>query len=195
LREEALQEQITNYLQKVSLSSQDMEKVLRELDKEEQEARDENKKIITKLEQEKQQLQVQLDKLLDVYLEEVINTQEYTTRKQKLLSKKKELDDQIQELSQSNTSWLEPAREFVISLNQAETIAKNQNPREMTTFLKKIGSNHSVQNRQWIFSAKRPYNLAAKAAEKAAQNLTFSYWCSILKISRTFFRPDFHRDG
>ena len=42
-------------------------------------------------------------------------------------------------------SWLEPAREFVLSLNQAANLVKSKNKEEMTTFLKTIGSNHVLE--------------------------------------------------
>ena len=44
----------------------------------------------------------------------------------------------------------------------------------MTTFLKNIGSNHILQNRQLIFSPKIPYNLVAERSEANQGNLDFS---------------------
>ncbi|MBI2097252.1 MAG: hypothetical protein HYT40_03880 [Candidatus Sungbacteria bacterium] len=59
-------------------------------------------------------------------------------------------------------SWLEPAREFVLSLNQAAKLLESENKTEMTTFLKNIGSNCILQNRQLIFLPKIQYELAAE---------------------------------
>ncbi|PIX56734.1 MAG: hypothetical protein COZ49_00525 [Candidatus Yonathbacteria bacterium CG_4_10_14_3_um_filter_47_65] len=38
-----------------------------------------------------------------------------------------------------------------------------------------------------IFSPKIPYDLVAERSEANQRNLTFPYWCSILKIVRTHF--------
>jgi len=73
-------------------------------------------------------------------------------------------------------SWLEPAREFVLSLNQATKLLESENRAEMTTFLKNIGSNCILQNRQLIFSPKKPYDLVAERSEAIAPCLQFPVW-------------------
>ncbi|PIS32432.1 hypothetical protein COT40_00135, partial [Candidatus Peregrinibacteria bacterium CG08_land_8_20_14_0_20_41_10] len=154
LREEILIDQIKNFLQKVSLSSQDTRKVLSELEKDELRAKERSKIIVQNLKEEILLVEKELERLLDVYLKEVISTEEYTSRKQKLLTQKVELREKIQDFEQKGLSWLELAREFVLKLNYAEKLLNSGNYPEMTTFLKNIGSNHILQNRQLIFSPK-----------------------------------------
>jgi len=151
LREEKLIEQIKDYLQKVSLSSQDTEKVLFELKKDEQRAKEQAKITVQNLKKELEQTEQKLEKLLDVYLAEVISTEEYTVRKQKLLTQKLKLEEKIRDFEQKGLSWLEPAREFVLSLNYAEKLRNSENYQEMKTFLKNIGSNHILQNQKLNF--------------------------------------------
>jgi len=129
----------------------------------------------------------QLEKLLDVYLNEVITTEEYTLRKQKLINEKLELNEKINDFGQKGLSWLEPAREFILSLAKADKIKNSEDYSEILTFLKNIGSNHYLQNRKWLFEAKIPYNLVATRGGANSQNLTNSRWYSILKIVRTHF--------
>ena len=174
LREEALVEQIKTYLQKVSLSSQDVKKVLAELEKDELKAKEQTKIIIQNLRKELLEIEVKLEKLLDVYLNEVISTEEYTNRKQKILTRKLELQEKIRDFEQKGLSWLEPAREFVLKLNYAEKLRKSEDYQEMTTFLKNIGSNHILRNQKLIFSLNSPFNLAAERSEAANKKLTFS---------------------
>jgi len=176
LREEMLVEQVKNFLQKVSLSSQDTKKVLAELEKDELRAEKQTKATVQNLKEELLQIEKQLEKLMDVYLAEVISTEEYTTRKQKILTRKLELQEKIQDFEQKGLSWLEPAREFVLKLNYAEKLRRSENYTEMTTFLKNIGSNHILQNRQLIFSPKIPFNLVAERSEATTKSLTFPYW-------------------
>ena len=112
-----------------------------------------------------------------MFLTDVLSIKEYTAKKQKLLSQKVELQEKISDFEQKGLSWLEPAREFVLSLNQATKLMETENKKEMTTFFKNIGSNHILQNRQLIFSPKIPYNLVAERSEANQRNLTFPYWC------------------
>ena len=122
LREESLIEQIRNYLQKVSLSSRDLEKIMFELEKDEAEAMEQAKISVQNLQVELIKIESRLEKLLDAYLAGVIVADEYTPRKQKILTDKLELQEKIRDFEQQGQSWLEPAREFVLSLNQAEKI-------------------------------------------------------------------------
>ena len=187
LRDEELYPQIKSFLQKVSLSSHDTEKVLAELGKEETEAKEQAKTTVQNLKNEFSEIEKKLEKLLDVYLEETITAEEYASRKEKLVKQKVGLQEQIQDFEQRGLSWLEPAREFVLSLNQAAKLIKSENKSEMTTFLKNIGSNCILQNRQLIFSPKIPYDLVAERSEATASCLQFPVWWNILNKVRTFF--------
>ena len=147
LREEALIEQIRNYLQKVSLSSQDTEKVLAELKKDELKAKEQTKNLVQNLKRGSTEIEARLEKLLDVYLNEVISAEEYTSRKQKILTQKLELQERIRDFEQKGLSWLEPAREFVLKLNYAEKLLNSENYAEMKTFLKNILQEPAAEKR------------------------------------------------
>ena len=177
LREEALTDQIRNFLQKVSLSSQDTEKVLAALDSEQEQAKQTAQVEVSILKEQLASVETKLAKLLDFYLADALSTEEYAAKKQELLSQKMELQEKINDFEQKGLSWLEPAREFILSLNQAAKLLSAENPSEMTAFLKNIGSNHILRNRQLIFSPKIPYNLVAERSEVNQKPLQFSYWC------------------
>jgi len=187
LREENLVEQMKSYLQKVSLSSQDTEKVLFELEKEEAQAKVQAKTTVQNLKIKLDEITKQLEKLLDVYLSEVITTEEYTFRKQKLLNKKTAISEKIKDFEQNGLSWLEPAKEFVLNLKKADEIKNSEDYPEILTFLKNIGSNHYLQNRKWHFEAKIPYNLVAATGGANSQNLTFPIWCPRSDSNRQAF--------
>ena len=173
LRQEELYEQIKSFLQKVSLSSHDTEKVLAELEKEEARAKEQAKTTVQNLKTDLVEVETKLEKLLDVFLGEIVSAEDYKARKEKLLARKVELAEKIKDFEQKGLSWLEPAREFVLSLNQAAKLLENENKTEMTTFLKNIGSHCILPNHQLIFSPKIPYNLFAERAEAGEANLPF----------------------
>ena len=122
-----------------------------------------------------------------MYLDDTLTQKEYADKKQELLSRKIEFQEKINDFEQKGLSWLEPAREFVLSLNQAAKLVETENRVEMTTFFKNIGSNHILRNRQLIFSPKIPYDLVAERSEANLDSLTFPFWCPLFENARTFF--------
>ena len=162
VREELLTEQVKSFLQKVSLPSPDTEKVLRELDKDEQKAREDSRVFVQNLKSELVDIEVRLDKLLSAYLDEVITSEEYAAQKQKMLDQRVELKEKIHEIEDKGVSWLEPARAWVKSLNQADKLLSSGDKSEMTTFLKQIGSNHILIDKSFSFSPKKPFQILAE---------------------------------
>src|SRR3989338_6708904 len=177
LGENQLITQIKNFLQKVSLSSQDTKKVLAALDSEQDKAIEDAQSEVSVLKEQLAQIETKLQKLLDIYLADALSTEEYAAKKQSLLSQKVTLNEKINNFETKGLSWLEPAREFVKSLNQAANLLSSQNKSEMTTFLKNIGSNHILRNREFVFTPKIQYKLVAERSEANLQNLQFPQWC------------------
>jgi len=83
------------------------------------------------------------------------------------------LHEKITDFEQKGLSWLEPAREFVLSLNQAANLLAENDFPKMTTFLKNIGANHILRNRQFVFAPKIQYEMVAEQSEAASSDLPF----------------------
>ncbi len=73
------------------------------------------------------QIETKLQKLLDVYLEDALTQKEYAAKKDVLISQKVALNEKIADFETKGLSWLEPAREFVLSLNQAAKLIETEN--------------------------------------------------------------------
>ena len=189
LREEQLTEQIKSFLQKVSLSSQDTEKILTALDSEQDKAREDAQSEVSVLKEQLASVEAKLQKLLDVYLDDALSTEEYAAKKQGLLSQKMSLNEKITDFETKGLSWLEPAREFVKSLNQAANLIQSEDLSELPTFLKNIGSNHILRNRQFFFAPKIQYKSVAERSEANLKSSTFPIWCHI----RGLYPKTFHR--
>src|SRR3990167_1867589 len=172
-------------------SSQDTEEVLHELDKDEQKAKENIGMTVQNLKSELADISAKLDKLLSAYLDEIISAEEYSAQKQKLLSRKVEFNEEIREIEDKGTSWLEPARAWVKSLNQAGKLLSSGDKSEMTTFLKQIGSNHILIDKSFFFLPKSPLKIRAGGRgtrrEVELSCLQNSNWRCILKIARTEF--------
>src|SRR3989344_2435203 len=122
LREDVLETQIKSSLQKVSLSSQDTQKVLAALEQDEKQAKEEAKAEAETLKAELATLDNQLEKMLKLYLADELSTPEYAAKKNSLMNEKVRIEEKITDIEQRGVSWLEPAREFVKSLNQAANL-------------------------------------------------------------------------
>ena len=140
-------------------------------------AREDAQAEVSVLKEQLASVETKLVKLLDVYLADALSTEEYAAKKQSLLSQKVSLFEKITDFDTKGLSWLEPAREFVKSLNQAANLLSSPNPKEMTTFLKNIGSNHILRNREFVFTPKIEYELVAERGEANQNSLTFPFWC------------------
>ncbi len=147
------------------------------LARDEQQAREQAEAASILLKVEVTKIESQLEKLLDAYLVQVITADEYGARKSKLLAQKLELNERITDFTQHGSSWLEPAREFVLNLNQAEKLRKSADFSELPTFLKKIGSNHVLRRGRWDFAWDPPYQQAVLPAAAGPKSLTFPSWC------------------
>ena len=143
------------------------------LDTEQDKARESAQNEVSILKEQLASVEIKLAKLLDVYLADALSTEEYAAKKQSLLSQKMSLSEKITDFETKGLSWLEPAREFVKSLNQAANLLSSPNPKEMTTFLKNIGSNHILRNREFIFTPKIEYELVAERSEANPQTCNF----------------------
>ena len=177
INEAALTEQIKSFLQKVSLSSQDTKKVLTALEQDQAQAKKIAKSEVVMLKTQITVIDTKLEKLLDAFLSDALSTTEYAAKKNRLMSEKVRIEEKITDFETKGVSWLEPAREFVLSLNQAANLLSQNNLPEMTAFLKNIGANHILQNRQFIFEPKMQYVLTAERSEAAILNLQFPKWC------------------
>jgi hypothetical protein len=185
VRAEDLQNQIRDFLQKVSLSSQDTEKVLAALDGDEEQAKQQAQVEANELKQHIVDLDTKLEKLLNLYLADALSTAEYAAKKNKLVSEKAAMNEKITDIEKKGVSWLEPARAFVLFLNQAAKLLEADDFSETTAFLKTIGSNHLLRNRRFEFSPEWRVARAAERSAAASAPLRIPDWCRILEIART----------
>ncbi len=182
--EKKLTEQIRDFLQKVSLSSQDTEKCLAALDAEETQAKQQAQDEAKILREHVADLDTRLERLLDAYLNNALSTTEYAAKKNKIISEKATFTEKVADIEERGVSWLEPAREFVLSLNQAANLLSRNEKHEMTAFLKNIGANHSLRNRQFGFSPKLQYVLTAERSEAGSSGLQFPVWSARLESNQ-----------
>ncbi len=159
VREEILAEQINDVIKNVSLPPSWADNMLAKLEEDrEQEAQD-GTLYAQNLKSEISIYDKKLEKLLDVHLDEIISKEEYTLKKHKLLNKKIDISEKLNDFEQKGNYWLEPMRLFILDSKQAEIIASKENLPVKRDFLKKIGSNPLLRNRAISISWQNPWKI------------------------------------
>jgi len=80
--------------------SQDTEKVLAALDTEETQAKEQTQSEVINLKTQLAQIEMKLQKLLDIYLDDALTQKEYAAKKDILISQKVELNEKITDFEQ-----------------------------------------------------------------------------------------------
>ena len=108
IREEELDRQLSSLIQTVSLRQDWAAKMLSKLDDEKTEAAHSYSAFVADKQVTIRDITVKLQRLLDSYLDQDIDRDDYRTRKAKLLSDKKTLEESVTRLQQTQTAWLQP---------------------------------------------------------------------------------------
>ena len=121
IREEELDRQLSQELQKFSLPEDWASRLLQMTVKEEQGLALSSAVLTQASRDELQDIKTKLPRLLDSYLDQDIDRDDYRQKKADLMSRKKTLEEKIGDLEQGRNSWLGPMREW---LNEAQNIGK-----------------------------------------------------------------------
>ena len=93
-------------------------------------------------ETELQTTEIKLSKLLDTYLDGVVNEEDYKIKKNELFNTKLNLQEKIEKIKTNGNNWLEPLEHFIMSAFQAQKIAAEKNEyQNLSDFVRSACSN------------------------------------------------------
>ena len=156
LRDRELERQVDAYIQKVALSREWADAMLKQLEKDRQETAHSQAPLAQNLRKELESVQGKLDRLATGYLESAFELGEYRAKKKEFLEKKVSLKERMANLGQGGLFWLEPMREWILSSVKAQKLETSE---EKRNFLRKIGSNFVLAGGRIGFSVLRSYSL------------------------------------
>ena len=168
--ESDLSDQVRSVVRSCSLHS-DWEPVFEKWSEEEL-ARDRvNGETITqKLESDLSEIDQKLNRLLDAYLDQVIEPDVYRQKKNELFEEKLKIQEQIARISKSGSSWLEPTREIINGALSCAKIAREKNNcSDLMIGAKTVGSNFSLHDRRLSVTLKNGFAALAAVAGAASQ--------------------------
>ena len=167
VREEKLLEQVKEILKQASLCDKWTNLMLDELEKEKANQKESVRVAAEKSQNNLNDIENKLGRLLDLYLEKLISSEEYQTKKFELVNQKVALKQKLEEVRAQGRSWLEPMQEFIIEANQREKVIETGDPKKILESFKNIGSNFLLQEKTLRFQWAQPHFLLAQAAQSA----------------------------
>ncbi len=173
LREELLEQQLRTMIRKVSLPTSWAKLWLERLNQEEKEEKQNSETTFSKISSDITGIDQKLDRLLEGYLDQIIEPQDYQEKKNKLIETKLKLKGKMSSISKNGSEWLGLMREFIeVAVSTAKIARAKNNPDELRSIGKKVGSDYSLNNRQLScvyktgFSALAAWPFAACAASQ-----------------------------
>ena len=123
IRQEELDKQLSQLLQKVSLPQEVADNWLQKLEKEKSQAATSCLGFVQEKRNLISELKTKIQSLTDIYLDQDIEREEYLEKKNFLISQKKTLEEEILSLEQNQNAWLGPFREWILGAAQVSTVA------------------------------------------------------------------------
>jgi site-specific DNA recombinase len=160
VREEVLDAEITALLKPYSLRSDWADEMLSRVKEDKKESAQSAAQVIAGKRGEIEKINLRLQTLLDSFLDGVIDRNDYTAEKSKLMSRKKSLEEQNTALSTGRATWLEPFQEWIITARNAGEIAVSGSLQEKRVLASKaFGSNLVLDCKKARGSCVKPWSL------------------------------------
>ncbi len=125
IRQEELDNQLSSLIKSVSLPKDWAEELNRLALQDHKKSVQSNSAFVEEVKKEIKSIEVKLQRLLDGYLDQVIEQEIYRTEKSKLLFRKKSLEEKISSLLQKQNDWLEPMQEWIKDAQNLNGIARD----------------------------------------------------------------------
>ncbi len=163
IREENLALMISEAIAKVGIDDKIYNAMIAELDREKELAK--ATKIHNDLtsETKAREIDERLSRLLDLFVEGSISTDEYKAKKASLINKK---THHLENPGGTDGKWLEPMRDFLTLAHQASYVASAGTPEELADFFKKICSNRKVANTTLYVSYSSAFKILAQTEKE-----------------------------
>ncbi len=141
-----------------SLHPQNANWMLNQLKKDELKEKQNIKTKTKQLKIKVKSIDLKLQRLLDTYLDQVIDQKDYQQTKERLIKLKLNLEEKINKVLNKGSAWIEPMNKFIKGLIYQQKIAKAKNTdHELSVMVKKLGSNFFLSNRLLNFSSNLPW--------------------------------------
>jgi hypothetical protein len=160
ISEEALDAEISALLKPFELSADWADEMLLRVKKEKASAAQFAMQLAKEKQAEIEQISQRLQRLLDSFLDQLIDRDTFTAEKSKLMRQKKTLEEQKDACMAGRADWLEPFREWILAAKDAAKTAISGSLQEKRVLALKIfGSNLVLDCKKARGSCVKPWSL------------------------------------
>ena len=158
IRQESLDSQLSDLIQKVSLRQDWADKMFLKLNSDEKDTAQSCRSFVQKMREEIKGISLKLQFLLDSYLDQIIDKESYQFKKAELLSKKKTIEEKIFTFEQIGNAWLGPMKEWINDASQADKISESNDLNAKKVLAQKIfGSDLWIKDKKVDGKALSPW--------------------------------------
>ena len=200
IQEKKLVNQTCQKLREIALPENWVKEMLAYLEKEEKKEFQSGENFVQKTNQKLAETQNKLDKLLEGYLDGLIDEEDYKRKKEELIQQKISLKNEKETTEKKKfQSWIEPTRNFLKTAFSIQKIVSGKSLEEIRQIVEKAGTNHIISNKKVAWDWQPPYDFLASFLASPARwrgeskefsptkKLTFPLWWAIINNSRTYF--------
>ena len=159
LREDLVTGQIKARLQEVALCEDWAVKMLAKVDEWEREQAQSSQAFAQNLDAKIKETEHRLDKLVDAYLEGIVDKGMYLVKKDRLIKIKIDLSQRKADFGRKGNNWIEPLREWIKDAHHAEKLASSNELDEIKSLVGKIGTNRRLLDRKVFLDFQKPFDL------------------------------------
>jgi site-specific DNA recombinase len=111
-----------------------------------------------------------LERLLDIHIDGALNSEEYKSKKNKLVCESKAIEDKIHQIKDKGNNWFELLADSLKVSNQAHHSIWNQDFKSMGKTLKKVGSNPILMDKKYSLTFNKPFCFFREAVSQSCIN-------------------------
>jgi len=141
MREEALAELLRESIRRASIPEDWADKMLAEVETWKRDEEAKQAEVVAGQKAELDQMQERLDRLLDAYIEGILDKDEFAARKEHYVNRKAELTDSVARFESGGASRLEPLVSFITDSRQARYEAESDDLTDLRKWHNRVGSN------------------------------------------------------
>ena len=167
IREDLLTGQLKNKLQKVALCEDLKEKMLFQISTWEKENRRSSHAFSQNLSNKITETEEKLDKLVNFFLDDLMDKDTYINKKNQLIKTKADLIQKKKGFGKKTDNWIEPLREWVNDAYHAEELASSKDLSAIKSFVGKIGTNRRLLDKKVLLQWEKPWELMAEKDESS----------------------------
>jgi site-specific DNA recombinase len=158
LREDLVKDQFLKKIQKIRLPEGWAGEMLAYIDKLQQDQQQELILFAQNLKELLKETEAKLDKLINAFLEGIIEKEVYLEKKEALINEKQSLRDKKASFGRKGLLWLEPLRKFVQTTDRAGKLNLLSEFSEIKEVLEKSGTNRVMRDKKICMDFKEPFS-------------------------------------